>query len=208
MSSVLKGGTKTEGKSLFRSSLVVIQFGLALAMIVSTIIVVQQLYFMKNSDIGFTKDQMMLVDMNEEVNKKFETLKTEFQRSQFIQGVTASGQRLGNNFHQWGFKVKGDTGITKFTPSNVNVEYDYLTVYGIKLKEGRTFSREFANDKGKAFIINESMAKELNLKNPIGTPAGHDWYEDDSLGTIIGVAKDFNFNSMHHKINTLSLVLR
>jgi putative ABC transport system permease protein len=203
---ILKGGTKSEGKSVFRSSLVVVQFGLALAMIVSTLIVVQQLAFMKNTDIGFNKDQMMLVDMNQEVNKKFETLKTEFLRSQYIQGVTASGQRLGNNFHQWGFKIKSDTGIIGFTPSNVNVDYDYLTVYGIRLKEGRNFSKNFATDNGKAFIINESMAKELGLKEPIGTPAGHGGYDNDSLGSIIGVAKDFNFNSLHHKINTLAMV--
>ncbi len=203
---IVKGGSKAEGKSLFRSSLVVLQFGLAVAMIVSTLIVVQQLYFMKNTDIGFNKDQMMLVDMNGEVNQKFETLKTELLRSQYVQGVTAAGQRIGNNFHQWGFKIKSDTGIISFTPSNVNVDYDYLTVYGIKLKEGRNFSKDFLTDKGKAFIINESMAKELHLKEPVGTPAGHGWYNNDSLGSIIGVVSDFHFNSLHHKINTLSLV--
>ncbi len=206
MSQVLKGGSKTEGKSVFRSSLVVLQFGLALAMIVSTLIVVQQLYFMKNTDLGFIKDQIMLVDLNGEANEKFEVLKTELLRSPYVQGVTAAGQTLGNNFHQWGFKVKSDTGIVSFTPSNVNVDYDYLQVYGMKLIEGRNFSRDFLTDKGKAFIINESMARELHLKEPVGTPAGHSWYHNDSLGTIIGVVKDFNFNSLHHKINTLSLV--
>jgi putative ABC transport system permease protein len=204
---MMKGGGKVEGKSVFRSSLVVVQFGLALAMIVSTLIVLQQLYFMKNTDIGFETDQIMLVDMNKEANDKFETLKTELLRNSNIVGVTASGQRLGNNFHQWGFKVKADTGILQITPSNVNVEYDYLKVYGIKLKDGRDFSKENASDNGKAFIINESFAKELGLKETIGTPAGHDWYPNDSLGTIIGVAEDFNFNSLHHKINTLSMVV-
>jgi len=207
MSRVLKGGTKTEGKSIFRSSLVVIQFGLALAMIVSTFIVVQQLSYMKNKDIGFDKSQMMLIDMNDEVNKKFETLKIELQKSQFVQGVTASGQRLGNNFHQWGFKVKADTGIIDMTPSNVNVDYDYLKVYGIKLKEGRAFDKTIERDKGFAFIVNESLAKDLHMKDVVGTQVGHDWYHSDSLGSIIGVAEDFNFNSLHYKINTLSMVV-
>ena len=206
MSAIMKGGGKAEGKSVFRSSLVVVQFGLALAMIVSTLIVVQQLSFMKNSDIGFTKDQMMLVDMNKEANDKFELLKTELLKSRFVQGVTASGQRLGSNFHQWGFKVKADTGIIDITPSNVNVDYDYLKVYGIKLLQGRSFSKEFATDQGKAYIINEALAKELHLKDPVGTPAGHAWYHNDSLGSIIGVASNFNFNSMHYKINTLEMV--
>jgi len=204
---VMKGGSKVEGKSIFRSGLVVVQFGLALAMIVSTLIVLQQLYYMKNRDIGFKKDQMMLIGMNKEANQKFETMKQELLRSKLVQGVTASGQRLGNNFHQWGFKVKGDTGIFDITPSNVNVDYDYLTVYGIQLKEGRNFSKDLATDNGMAFIINESFAKELGLKETIGTPAGHSWYKNDSLGKIIGVVKDFNFNSLHYKVNTLEMVV-
>lgn len=198
---------KGEGKSVFRSTLVVIQFGLALAMIVSTLIVVQQLGYMKNKDIGFNKEEMVLIDMNQESNKKFETLKTELGKSRFVEGVTASGQRLGNNFHQWGFKVKADTGILNITPSNVNVDYDYFKVYGIKIKEGRGFSKNHVSDNGLAFVINESLARELNLREIIGTQAGHGWYPDDSLGTIIGVTEDFNFNSLHYKVNTLSLVV-
>lgn len=207
MARVLKGGSKGEGKSVFRSGLVVIQFGLALAMIVSTLIVIQQLNFMKNKDIGFNKDQMMLVDMNREVNEKFETMRTELKRSPLVLGVTASGQRLGNNFHQWGFKVRMDTGVYEITPSNVNVDYEYLDVYGMKLKEGRTFSKDFATDNGKAFIINETFAKELGLKDIVGTSAGHGFYHNDSLGTIIGVVQDFNFNSLHYKVNTLEMVV-
>jgi putative ABC transport system permease protein len=207
LSRVLKGGNKGEGKSVLRSTLVVIQFGLAIGMIVSTLIVIQQLSFMKESDIGFDKDQMLLVNMNNEANEKFETIKKELQKQSMIRGVTASGQRLGNNFHQGGFKVKADTGVLSITPSNVNVDYDYLSVYGIEVKEGRGFSKDNPTDKGFAFIINESFANELRLKETLGTKAGHDWYHNDSLGTIIGVVKDFNFNSLHYKVNTLALVV-
>jgi len=80
-------------------------------------------------------------------------------------------------------------------------------VYGIKLKEGRGFSKDFVTDNGKAFVINETLAKELGLKESVGTLAGHDWYHNDSLGTIIGVVKDFNFNSLHYKVNTLEMVV-
>ncbi len=207
LSRVLKGGNKGEGKSVLRSTLVVVQFGLAIAMMVSTLIVVQQLSFMKESDIGFDKDQMLLVNMNNEANEKFETIKKELQKQSMIRGVTASGQRLGNNFHQGGFKVMADTGVMSITPSNINVDYDYLNVYGIAMKEGRGFSKDNPTKNGSAFIINESLAKELRLKETIGTKAGHDWYPNDSLGTIIGVVKDFNFNSLHYKVNTLALSL-
>lgn len=203
---VLKGGDVKGKKSIFRSSLIVLQFGLAIAMIVSTLLVVQQLFFIKNKDIGLNKDHILLVDMNNEANQKFETLKAELLQSTNIKGVTAAGQRLGNNFHQWGFKLRTDS-IRNLTPSNVNVDYDYFDVYEIELKKGRAFSKEYSQDNGFAFIINESFAKDLGIEDPIGVAAGHSWYPDDSLGTIIGVAEDFNFNSLHYDINTLALVV-
>ncbi len=204
MSSALKGGKGD--KSVFRSSLVIVQFGLALAMIVSTLIVVQQLTYMKSADIGFDKDQMLLVDMNREANQKFDVVKQELLQSPYVLGVTASGQRLGNNFHQSGFKVKYDS-IRNITPSNVNVEIDFLKVYGIEVIEGRGFSKDVPTDKNLGFVINEAFAKELAIKDVVGTPAGPGFYHNDSLGTIIGVVKDFNFNSLHFKVNTLAIAV-
>lgn len=204
--SVLKGGDVQNNKSIFRSALVVIQFGLAIAMIISTILVLEQFEFMKNKDIGFNKSQIVLVNMNEQANQVFETMKQELLQSSHVKGVTASGQRLGNNFHQWGFKLRTDS-IQGLTPSNVNVDFDYLDVYEIKVKEGRGFSKEHTTDNGYAFVINESFANEIGLDNPIGVAAGHSWYPDDSLGTIIGVTEDFNFNSLHYKVNTLAMVV-
>ncbi|MBK8505033.1 MAG: ABC transporter permease [Saprospiraceae bacterium] len=203
---ILRGGNDQSSKSIFRSSLVVLQFGLAIGMIICTFIVVQQLYFIKNKDIGLNKDHILLVDMNQDANSVFETLKSELKSSTLIKGVTASGQRLGNNFHQWGFKLRTDS-IQGLTPSNVNVDFDYLDVYNMKLVQGRGFSKDRPLDNGYGFVINESFAKEIGLENPVGISAGHSWYPDDSLGKIIGVVKDFNFNSLHYKINTLSMVV-
>ncbi|GAB4250765.1 MAG: ABC transporter permease [Ekhidna sp.] len=204
---VLKGLKTQEKKSFFRSALVVVQFSLALGMIVSTLIVVQQLMFIKNKDLGFSKDHIVLIDMNSELQDNYQQVKEELLKQSNILGVTASGQRIGNNFHQWGFKVRKDTGIVEVTPSNVHVDYDYLDVYGIKLKDGRSFSKSYATDNGLAFIINETFAKELGLEEPVGQRAGHGWYHNDSLGTIIGVTEDFNFNSLHFSVNTLSMVV-
>ena len=198
----IKGNVAQGHRSLFRSSLVVLQFGLAIAMIISTLIVVQQLFFMQNKDIGFNKDHILLVDMNGEANENFNTIKTELGKSSNILGVTASGQRLGNNFHQWGFKLRTDT-IVGMTPSNVNVDFDYPVVYGMDIISGRTFDKDRPRDDGFAYIVNESFAREMGLQDPVGAAAGHSWYDDDSLGTIIGVARDFNFNSLHYDINTL-----
>lgn len=200
--------SKASGKkSVFQSSMVVVQFGLAIGMIISTLVVIQQLMYIKNKDIGFNKEQIVLVDMNNTANEAFETLKEELLTRSNILGVTASGQRLGNNFHQWGFRLRTDTAVMDMTPSNVNVDYDYLDVYEIELTSGRTFDASISTDNGMAFIINESFAKEIGLEEPVGTRAGHSWYHEDSLGTIIGVARDFNFNSLHYAVNTLSMVV-
>lgn len=204
---VLKGLKTQEKKSIFRSSLIVLQFSLALGMIVCTLIVVQQLMYIKNKDIGFSKDHIVLVDMNRESQEHYREMKEELLKQSNILGVTGSGQRLGNNFHQWGFKVLKDTGVVSVTPSNVHVDYDYLEVYDIKLKDGRSFSKEYATDDGLAFIINEAFAEELGFEDPIGQKVGHSWYANDSLGTIIGVTEDFNFNSLHYRVNTLSMVV-
>lgn len=206
---ILKGGAMKGGKNLFQNSLVVVQFGLAISMIISTLVVLQQIKFINSKDLGFDKDQIVLIDMNGNANESFTTLKNELQTNPKVLGVTASGQRIGNNFHQWGYKVKTDTAVTNYTPSNVNVDFDFLKVYGIDLLEGRDFDESIFTDNGLAFIINESLAKDLgiSLDKIVGTPAGHSWYHEDSLGAIIGVVKDFNFNSLHYKINTLSMVV-
>lgn len=205
-SKILKGGIIKTNKSIFRSALVVLQFGLAIAMIVSTFMVVQQLFYIKNKDIGFNKDHIILIEMNQQANEKFEIIKSELMRSAHIVGVTASGQRLGNNFHQWGFKLRADT-IIRVTPSNVNVDFDFFNVYEIDILKGRGFSKDYGMDRGGAFVINEAFAKEIGLEDIIGISAGHSWYDDDSLGTIVGISKDFHFNSLHYDINTLAMVV-
>lgn len=205
---VLKGVDTGGKKSFFRSSLVVTQFSLALAMIVCTFVVVQQLFFIQDKDIGFDKAHILLVKLNGKTNKSYRVMKEKLGGKSSILGVTASGQRLGNNLHQWGIKIKKDTAMVHIAPSNVLVDYNYLDVYDIKLKSGRTFSEKYAKDDGLAFVINESFVEEFGLgEDAVGQQMGHNWYPNDSLGTIIGVAENFNFNSLHHKVNTLSMVI-
>lgn len=204
---ILRGGAKKDGRSTFRSALIITQFSLAIGMIVATMAVLDQLNYMKNKDIGFNKDHILLVDMNETANDKYNILKQRLLENNNILGVTASGQRLGNNFHQWGAKYKGDSGVVTFTPSNVNVHFDYLDVYEIDVIAGRDFDETIQSDNGMAFIINEACAKEMGMSDPLSAKMGHSWYHDDSLGQVIGITKDFNFNSLHHRVNTLALVI-
>lgn len=121
--------------------------------------------------------------------------------------MIGSGQRIRNNVYQWDFKGRKDTAICGETLSNVHIDYDYLEVYGIKLDEGRSFSKACEQDNSHSFVIKESLAKELGFENPTGKKAAHSWYSYDLRGTTIRLNEDFNFNSLHYKVNALSMVV-
>jgi len=205
---VLKGINKVKGKSVLRSGLVVLQFSLAIVLIVGTIVVMQQLSFMTNKDIGFEKDQILLVTLNQELNESFGAFKTELMKQSSVIGVTASGQRLGNNLHQWGFKMRDDTSVTNFTPSVLHVEHDFIDVYGIDVKMGRNFDEDIETDSEYGFIINNSLASEWGGEKALAKEVGFSWYHDDTLGQVIGVVEDFNFNSLHFDVNNLLMFVQ
>ncbi|WP_276485897.1 ABC transporter permease [Paraflavitalea pollutisoli] len=210
---VLKG-TITAGnrKSLFRNVLVVGQFSSAIFLIIATLFAVRQLNFMQHKDPGFNKEQVLTIPLTFATQQRYEAVKSELLNNTLITGVSASTQRLGNNLHQTGVNYyPGDKPMRSLTTSQVVVDPDYLSVYKIPLLAGRNFSKDYATDNAKAYIVNETMAKELLKETPqapyaslIGKRFGFGGM--DSAGTIVGVSRDFNFNSLHHKIETLTIL--
>lgn len=205
---VLKGKMGA-GKSTFRNTLVIAQFSSAVFLIIATGFAVRQLNFMQQKDPGFVKDQVVIIPLDAKSSPKFQSLKQELLANSFIENVTGSGQRLGNNLHQTGVSFRGDGPVRDMASSQVVVDPDYLSLYKIKLVAGRNFTSE-ESENGKTYIINESLARELLKDQPKQTVASlvgkrFGFSGLDSLGTIVGVAKDFNFNSLHHKIETLCL---
>jgi putative ABC transport system permease protein len=205
---VLKG-TLRAGKSNFRSALVIAQFTSAVFLIIATGFAVKQLRYMVNKDPGFNKDQVVIIPMNSKTDRKYDALKQEMLSSSFVEAVTGSQQRLGNNLHQTGVTFQGAGAKRELTSSQVIVDPDYLTLYKIKLVAGRNFTNSAA-DNAKTYIINQSLARELLKDEPtltmetlIGKRFGFSGM--DSLSTIVGVVEDFNFNSLHHKIETLCI---
>ncbi|RRA99969.1 ABC transporter permease [Larkinella rosea] len=208
---VLKGNLEIgRNKGSFRNMLVIGQFTGAVFLIIATAFVVKQLRFMQDQDPGFIRDQVMVIPLNSLTNPKYDALKQELLTNSLVSGVTASQQRLGNNLHQTGVKFHGDGPVREMATSQVIVDPDYLTLYKIKIIAGRNFLKDSKTDNGKAYIINETLAKELLKEQPkatmqslIGRNFGFGGM--DSTGRIVGVAKDFNFNSLHHKIETLCI---
>lgn len=205
---ILKG-TFRVGKSDFRNTLVIAQFTCAVFLIIGTVFAVKQLRFMQTKDPGFDKEQVLLIPLNYKSGPLYSTIKQEFLANSFVESVSASGQRLGNNFHQTGVEFKGDGEIKSLASSQVIVDADYLSLYKIKLLAGRNFEKGPADD-GRTYIVNESLAQELikdqslkSYESLIGK--GFAFGGMDSLGTIVGVSIDFNFNSLHNKVETLCL---
>ncbi|MBC7919780.1 MAG: ABC transporter permease [Ferruginibacter sp.] len=213
-SKVLKGSVSgLGGKATLRNVLVVGQFAAAIFLIIGTTFATRQLRYMQHQNPGFDRQQVLTIPMSRMANQKYEVLKRELLRNPAVTGVTGSTQRLGNNLHQTGVKYQGDGPVRELVSSQVVVDYDYLSFYRIALVAGRTFSRDFPADNGKTYVINEAMARELLKDTPqasvqslVGQRFGFGFV--DTLGTIIGVAKDFNFNSLHHKVETLFLNVR
>ena len=207
---VLKGSVQTgKSKSAFRNALVVGQFTGAILMIIGTVFAIRQLSYMQTKDPGFNRDQVMIIPLNRVTSGKYETLKKELLTNTVVSGVTASQQTLGNNLHQSGMIFHGEGPARQLTSSRVVVDPDYLTLYKIPIIAGRNFTND-VTDNARAYIINETMAKELLKDQPkasyealIGKNYGFGGM--DSTGFIAGVARDFNFNSLHHKIETLSI---
>lgn len=206
---VLKGSVQTgKNKAMLRNILVVGQFTSAIFLMIATVLVVKQLNFMQTKDPGFSREQVVTVPLNMVSPQKYELLKQQLLTSSLIGGVTAAQDNLGSHLDQSGIAFKlEDAPQRQLTSTRLIVDNDYLKLYKIKLLQGKDFSGEKQQD-GREYIINEALAKELLKDHPkrqmsslIGAHFGY-----DSLGTIRGIAKDFNFNSLHYKVETLFML--
>ena len=167
---VLKG-TFRVGKfaSIPRKVLVVTQFTVSVMLIIGTIIVYQQIQYAKNRPIGYTRNGLINLGMEKEIREHYETVRTELKNSGAIEEMAASNSPLTQVWNtNGGFEWEGkDPNLAVDFPNN-RVSYEFGKTVNWKIKEGRDFSRDFATDSA-AFIINESAAKFLGFKNPVGT---------------------------------------
>ena len=205
---VLKGSTGTgRNKSLLRNVLVVTQFASAIFLIIATTFALRQLNFMKNKSTGFEREQVVNIPLNRAAGQHYSVLKKELLQSSLVSGVTASQDILGSHLDQSGIEFRGDGPKRELTSTRLIVDPDYVNLYKIQLVEGKNFSADSAAN-GREYIINQSLAKELlkdNTKAEFSSLLGKQ-FGFDSTGQIIGIAKDFNFNSLHHKIETMFML--
>ena len=201
---VLKGirNTGKRGYSL-KQILVIVQFVLSIIMIVSTIVVYQQLQFIRNKKLGFQKDNIIVVDINSGASRKsFREIKSEMLNYPSIRSVTTSSRVPGEwkNLPRVNVQAPGSDVIIQ--PYHITIDEDFINTYSLELIKGRNFSREMGNDSA-SIIINETAAKLFGWDDPIGKVVRMP--DENFSAKVIGVVKDFHVESLHKKISPVIL---
>jgi len=196
----LKGDIKS-GPVSFRRVLVILQFSIAILMIICTGMVYRQLTFIQNRNLGMNTDQLIYVTVMGNMGENFQFLKEELNKYPGVKGVTQSAdlptiKGAGTYGISWEGKTEEDLLF-----ANVNhVGHDYIPTFGIELVEGRNFSIDHPADSGN-YILNEAAIRMMHLEDPIGKKFKL-W---GMKGVIIGVMKDYNFSSLHKEISPICL---
>ncbi|MBC7868542.1 MAG: ABC transporter permease, partial [Gloeobacteraceae cyanobacterium ES-bin-316] len=182
--------------SLPRKLLVVLQFSVSVFLIIGTIVVFRQIQHAKNRPVGYNKESLVTVAINETLHSKFDALRNELKGSNLIMEMTQSTSAVTEVWNSnGGFTWDGKDPNQAVDFPNTGVTPEYGKVVGWQIKEGRDFSRSFATDSA-AFILNESAVKFIGLKDPVGKIIK--W--NDEPYRIIGVVKDMLIESAYKPI--------
>lgn len=210
--SVIKGSTTGKGKAggNLRKVLVVFQFAIAIAMIIATVVVTNQLNFLRNKDMGFHKKNMVILEMQDTAfRSKAETFKKELLKNANIHAVTNSTGIPGNNGWIQVVRVEKDTAMVDETMMICVADYDFIDTYDIEIIQGRNFNKEMGTDAEEAVIVNQATVNRFGWgDHAIGKKMNWGFDLDGTGGRImkvIGVVKDFHFNSLHNKVDPIMI---
>lgn len=201
---VLKGNFSPVGKGgWLRNLLVTLQFSASMVIIMGTMVVYNQIDYMLTKNLGFDKDQILVVKRPDWLNRSQEVFKNELVKSPDIQIVANSKTIPGKTYDIRSYRKDNNDEVFLF--KNNQVTYEHQELMGLELISGRFFSKEFASDSN-AIVLNQSAAKSLGLEEPLGTHLITPWKKGQLL-TIVGIVKDYNVESLHNDIAPVSLEL-
>jgi len=188
--------------AMFRAVLVVFQFTVSMALISSLGIVQDQLDYIQTKNLGFSKDQIVQFRTNRAIREKWETFKTQIRDIPGVIGVTASSRiptgELSDSMSAR-FVKNGEEEILNFRLAMVRIDPNFFDTYDINLAAGRQISDAFASDSLSSYILNETAVKALGFED-VSKVIGERFRYGNQMGTIIGVAEDFHFESLHSEI--------
>ncbi len=204
---ILKGEQVKGGSFNIRKALVIFQFILSTVLIISTLVVSNQMSFIKNRNLGFNQENLLVIDINNgAVRPVFKTMKNEFAQIPGVESVGVASRVPGewkniNRVEVSAFN-KGGAVMDSTELYYMSFDPDMLKTFDTKLADGTFFSGNDVSDSTK-ILINEAAVKSLGIENPIGATLQLETRSGDGKYTIIGVLKDFNYQSLHTSIEPL-----
>jgi predicted permease len=201
---VLKGGRLTGQKgSLFRKTLVVLQFSLSIFLILGTLMIYRQVHYLREHDVGYNRENIVYFGIGTRFRNNFETIKTELMTNPTILNATLTDiapyrwqSNAGFGDVDWEGKTNQQVKMVM-----MSVDYEYLDTFDLKMSQGRFFSREFSTDSSDAYVVNQAAVKAMEMDDPIGKELKV-W---DLSKRIIGVVKDYHFESLHNEIIPMAM---
>ncbi len=207
----LKGAVDKPGREItLRKGMVVFQFVISAVLLIFTWIVLDQNSFMLNKNLGFDKEHVIGIYLNDsEAKKNYNVLKNKLLEAPGVIAVALSSALPGNDeFH--GFTIKAEGRMDEIAIKTLGVDEDYLSTYGMKLLAGRDFSRTNKADEEGAFIINQAAARNLGWDDPIGKELTFIRYtngREERPGKVIGLVENFHYQSLHHNVEPLIIYI-
>ncbi len=197
---VLKEKSNGNKGNWLRSGLVVFQFSISIILFIGTFIIYSQIKYIQETNLGFNKENVLIVNRAWALENHAQAFKDDLLKNSNVISASNSNDLPGKRFSKSVFKLENAPASQQYLMATITTDADFAKTMGIKVIKGRYFSRNNPSDTT-AVILNESAVKVFNLKNPIGQRIM--FVGPRIKGTIIGVVKDFNFTSLHQKIEPI-----
>jgi putative ABC transport system permease protein len=200
---VLKGAFKAgKGHENFRSLLVIGQFAISVILIVAVLVVIRQLNYMQSKNLGFQKEDIVVLPSSEQLNSNYLIIKDRLENHPGIKEISISSRvPSGRLLDSQGTtaEVNGELTQLNVRIADIHVAHNFLHTYGIPLKAGRDFDFRRASDSTEAFILNETAIRAVGWSNP-EEAIGKQFLYGNRRGFVTGVMQDFHFESLHQPI--------
>jgi putative ABC transport system permease protein len=204
---ILKGKlAKKGGNQLFRKSLVVTQFSISIFMLFSTLVVFNQLDYMKSQSLGFDTQKIFRLDLTQQMIKDKSVLIDKLKQVPGISDVAEADSSPGKTPGKLVFSVPDHSGhLTDKSLDRISANWDFVKTMGMTIVEGRDFSRDIVTDQKEGILVNETLVKLMDWKDPIGKKIVQklNGSAGDVAYTVVGVVKDFNQRALYNQIEPL-----
>jgi putative ABC transport system permease protein len=196
--------TRGRKGTAFRTVLVVSQFSVSVLLVVLTVVAYRQMQHLRNAEIGFSREQIIHILMNDDLRASYGTFKDELLKHPRILNVTSASAVPHLLFNVNDFRWEGMDREKEVELNFLYVDHDYAETFDLEIVSGRDFSEDYPTDASEAYVVNESAVRFMGMEDPIGKRvelAGRE-------GRIIGVVKDFNFKPLVFDISPMVMGIR